>query len=953
MGLLDRLRGQPAWQHPDASVRAAAIQELPDEDQDQLSDLARQDADASVRRAAVKRLRAVEPLAEIARDDGDEHVRAEARAAVLRLARDGTDEPTVAAAVAALTDTRDLADIAKSATLESASRAALARITEVKALSAVARRSAHPAVRREALARIDAPEELASVALRSEDKDIGLSALERALEMRTDDREFLASLSVRAGNRVVARRARAILRGLGEPGEPEEIPTPETLREDRLRLCVEVEALARASDPAELRATLDDVRARWAALAEDEEAVAPDAGSDRFDAACQAAERQCAALEAAQAAEAEQAEQDQVLRSRADLSALVDTLDGADALERLKQAQQMWTELPPLGEDDPQATVITQQFTAAAEACRSRFERWQAAQVAGAEFERLLNEAGEAVELPDPREARARLATVEQAWTELARTGHPAQELDARFSSTRGRLRSRERAERERERQAHVARMTTLCDRLETLARSDRVTLREADGGVREARSTLHELGALPRRERDQIASRLRSVQSALAMRVRELRDLKDWQRWANLGVQEELCAEVEALKSLNDMPQLARRLRSLLDRWKQASVTPKKEQADALLRRFTTAYEEAHARCEKYFAKQATLQAANLTLKEALCARAEALTDSGDWVKTAQQFEKLQAEWKAVGPLPHHQTSQVWKRFRDACDRFYTRRKADLARRKAEWAKNLERKEDLCTRAEGLAESSDWEQAVAEVRRLQADWKTIGPVKRNRSEAVWKRFQSACERFFERYHQRDRLAHAAKVAEREEILGDLAALVGDGSEAPGNLLERVTLARTRWQQAPPLPFPEESRQARRFAAALEKVIDVHAPHLVGTDLDPSASARRMEKLCAKVEGLLPGDGFDDPEASPAEVLARRWREALAAKQLGVKVDEEAQWHAAADEVKQAQGAWLRLWPVPGEAGRRLTERFERACKRVLDRRPRARRTPSPAARVK
>ena len=966
MGLLDRFRAQHAWQHSEASVRAAAIQELPDEEQDLLWELALQDPDASVRRAGVRRLGGVERLATIARDDLDEHVRAEARSVVQRLARDGTDEATAAAAVAALTESRELADVAKHAVLESVGRAALARVTDVKALGAVARRSAHPALRHEALARVDAPDGLASVALRSEDKEVSLTALERVLQTRPDDRELLATLSVRARNRVVARRARSILRGLEGPGESR---TAELMREERSRLCTEAEALGQAVEPAQLRAALDALQARWATLIDSDEVEAPaDGAGERFDTACRLAWHRLAELEAARAVEMERATaRAQALQSYADLCALVDTLDGADALQRLEQAQQMWADLPAFAEDEddaePQAITAPRQFAAAVDACRARFAARQAAQGARTEFERLLVEAGAAVDLPDVREARTKLATVELAWNELANAGRPDAELRAQFAAVRERIRARDRAartEREHEQQRNAARIATLCDRLETMARSDRLTLREADLGLREARSTLGAIGTLPRHERDRLTARVRSVHAILASRVRELRELKDWQKWANVGVQEELCAEAEALESFNDLPQLARRLRGLLDRWKQVSVAQKREETDALWRRFTAAYDKAHARCEEYVAAQTALQVENLKLKEALCAQAEALTESTDWVRTAQQFERLQAEWKTIGPVSRDRTAQSWKRFRTASDRFYTRRKTDLAQRKADWAKNLERKDALCAQAEALVESSDWERVVAEIRKLQAEWRTVGAVKKNRSEAIWKRFRGACDQFFARYNQRDRLELEAKVAARETILSDLEALAPEGADAPerpDGLADRVIQARTRWHECASLPFPEEARQSRRFAAVLDRVIDVHASSLEGTELDPGVTQKKMEKLCAKVEALLPSDTLADAEAdanlSPAEILARRWRDVLAARQLGVTVDEEAKWRTAAAEVKPAQEAWHRLWPVPGEAGRLLAERFERACGRILDRRSRSRRTQPPAAQSK
>ena len=131
-----------------------------------------------------------------------------------------------------------------------------------------------------------------------------------------------------------------------------------------------------------------------------------------------------------------------------------------------------------------------------------------------------------------------------------------------------------------------------------------------------------------------------------------------------------------------------------------------------------------------------------NLARKLALCERAEALADSTDWVKTATEIQALQAEWKTIGPVTRGHEKSVWERFRAACDRFFTRRQEDLKRRKEEWSVNLARKEALCAQAEALADSTDWEAAAAQVKHLQAEWKTIGPVRKSKSDAIWQRFR-------------------------------------------------------------------------------------------------------------------------------------------------------------------------------------------------------------------
>src|SRR5690606_3132818 len=120
------------------------------------------------------------------------------------------------------------------------------------------------------------------------------------------------------------------------------------------------------------------------------------------------------------------------------------------------------------------------------------------------------------------------------------------------------------------------------------------------------------------------------------------------------------------------------------------------------------------------------------------------------------------------------------------------------------EWAENLVRKEALCARAEQLAESTEWDSAAAGIKQLQAEWKAIGPVRRDVSEVVWTRFRSAADRFFERYHNRHRIAAAEQLAECEALvvaLEGLAAL----EEAPGDLAVQVQTLRTTISNAPQL----------------------------------------------------------------------------------------------------------------------------------------------------
>jgi hypothetical protein len=287
---------------------------------------------------------------------------------------------------------------------------------------------------------------------------------------------------------------------------------------------------------------------------------------------------------------------------------------------------------------------------------------------------------------------------------------------------------------------------------------------------------------------------------------------------------------------------------------------------------------------------------------------------------------------------VPRGQEHAIWERFRAACDRFFTRRQADLAEQKKRWAANLESKVALCVRVEALAESTDWEATAAEIKRIQNEWKTIGPVKKSRSEALWQRFRAACDRFFARYSERHDVARAERVAAREAICAELETL--DPSQP--DLFPKVRALRARWSQEIAQRGVDRERAAAldlRFAAAFARLLETTPTAFAGTDLDPDANRKRMEALVRRMEELAGpvGPSSGDAALSPTTRAATLLREALAANTIGGRVDEDSRLRAAAEEARQAQANWARIGPVPDDVRRPLNDRFTRAIRRIME----------------
>jgi hypothetical protein len=738
---------------------------------------------------------------------------------------------------------------------------------------------------------------------------------------------------------------------LEEAAQPAaEAPEVRMSADDRRRaveLRQRAEGLETIADPADASAKLAEVRLAWAELQADVE-VEP-ALVRQFESACDGVREVIAERQREREAEEERARA--VARDQADRVAIVEEigqLSGADAVDRVAELRARWDALPPMPSE--YAVSLTRRYQDAFRAYEDRERRRVLAEAAAGRLETLAAELEQLTSSEQPAEemvARWRgLRRDAEMLREYASANPAAAERLERSIAILEEKEHQIQQQRVKQEQDNLRRLQQLCRQVDTLAGSEQPSLKAGDRALREIRNAIEQRTPLPsKKDRQEIMARLEEARAKLAPRVQELRDADDWQRWANLQVQEELCREMESLKARDNVDEAARKMRELQARWKQVAQAPR-AQGEALWRRFKAAQDEVFARCEAYFAAQGEERARNFARKQELCERVEALADSTDWVRTATEIQKLQSEWKTIGPVTRGHEKAIWERFRSACDRFFTRRQEDLKHRKEDWSANLARKEQLCERAEALADATDWDATAAALKHLQAEWKTIGPVRKSKSEAVWQRFRAACDRFFDRYKHRDQADLQARVAERDAIVRALEALASPGEQggAPEGLYTTVQGARSKWSHGPELPRAVQEELATRYHQALGRLVALWPSAFSGTDLDPEVTRKRMEKLVARIEELVPAQARAAANLSPAELLAQQWRERLASNTMGGgrTEGEDAKWRAAEQEVRSAQAQWMRLGPVPPEIAGPLNERFQRALRRFYDQRKRA-----------
>jgi len=847
------------------------------------------------------------------------------REAIAAIAREDEDARVRKAAVAKLMDPAALAAIARADKDDDVRAQATAMLRDI-ALESF--EEVGEAESLQAIDAIDDPKALAHVA-KTATRDASAS---RALD-RITDAHALGSIARHAAVESVRLRAFESLRATGDHDELLAVAMNSDFKDTALAALDHVtssEELERVATRGKNKSAAKRART---VLRESEEAAARAAAEATRQATLAAADAAAAAA-AASAAAASAAVAEVVTEPAAELASEPVAVS-AEAVEAPAPEPEVV--------EDPEARAAREAEEAAA-LQRERERRI----VRLAELSVEADAAAADENLPS---ARKRFNVVRREWSEIA----PGIDIDAdvlaRYTDSATRMTARDVEAREadtRARQEALTRMHTLLARVEPLAAKPDLTLKAADRALRDVKGTFGSMPALPtKQDFEDVTKRLKDVQAALTPKVQELREADDWKRFANVAIQEQLCARMEKLKTADDLDAAAREVRELQEQWRAAADVPR-AQADALWRRFKAAHDEVWARCEAHFSEQATQRSDNLAKKTALCEQAEALSESTDWVKTAEALKTLQGEWKTIGPVSRGKEKAIWERFRGACDRFFTRRHDDLTQRKSVWSDNLARKEALCEKAEALSTSTDWDNAATEIRAMQAEWKTIGPVKKTRSEAIWQRFRAACDTFFQRFAQRHDTARAERVAAREAICAEVEALAAapEGSEAPADLLATSRSLRSRWQSevAGRGVDPDQARVLdQRFALAFGTIINRWPAAFGGSDLDPESNRKKMEALVAKVEALaasLSGAGGKTPEpaVSPTTRLAAMLKEALAANTIGGKAEDDSKLRAAQEELRQAQSAFSRIGHVPDDARRALADRFQRAVRKVSDR---------------
>ncbi|MBN2481416.1 MAG: DUF349 domain-containing protein [Bacteroidales bacterium] len=312
---------------------------------------------------------------------------------------------------------------------------------------------------------------------------------------------------------------------------------------------------------------------------------------------------------------------------------------------------------------------------------------------------------------------------------------------------------------------------------------------------------------------------------------IRINQELRDLDLKKNLEAKIELCEKAEELLLDSNILHAFKNLQDLHEQWREVGPVPADMRVE-IWDRFKEATAKINKNHQEHFIQLKSEQKKNLEAKIALCEKAEEFSNMEirshkEWVDFSRELMNLQKVWKTIGFAPKKDNVKIYKRFREACDSFFNRKREYYNSIKEDQNNNLQLKTELCIQAETLSESTEWKKTMEELIELQQRWKEIGPVPHKHSDKIWKRFRAACDKFFERkalhYSEVDN-SFENNLIRKQELIREIEEF--KQSDNAEYCLKKLKEFQRRWAEIGFVPLREKDEIHEKYRHAINQKFD-------------------------------------------------------------------------------------------------------------------------------
>jgi len=315
-----------------------------------------------------------------------------------------------------------------------------------------------------------------------------------------------------------------------------------------------------------------------------------------------------------------------------------------------------------------------------------------------------------------------------------------------------------------------------------------------------------------------------------------------------NQEIKTRLCEAAEKLAEEEDVISAFHQLQKLHQEFREAGPVAK-EQREEIWARFKAASTTVNRRHQQHFEGIKEKEQRNLDEKIVICEIVEAMEYDKmqtfqDWHDKTEEVLALQAKWKTIGFAPQKMNTKIFERFRAACDEFFKRKTEHFKSLKVNMNENLEKKKQMCEKAEALKDSTDWKATAEALAKLQKEWKEIGPVAKKYSESVWKRFVSACDYFYEQKNKAESSHKAVELENLDKKKAIIAKLTEINNQEGEANADKVRALVKEWNAVGHVPFKEKDRIYKQYRTLVDALFN---------KLNMSASQKKLKNFKSSI----------------------------------------------------------------------------------------------------
>ena len=455
----------------------------------------------------------------------------------------------------------------------------------------------------------------------------------------------------------------------------------------------------------------------------------------------------------------------------------------------------------------------------------------------------LQEEAIERTELESLKQTfyKLRIAEVEAARKAFEEEGGNPEEFipekdpyEDRFKEIMSAIREKRNAikeEEEQERQANLERKLAIIERMKELSEAPE-DANKAYNEFKQLQAEWNEIKNIPAAKINESWKSYQLYSEKFYDLIKLNNEFREYDFKKNLEIKLRLCETAENLANEEDVISAFHQLQKLHQEFRETGPVAK-EQREEIWNRFKAASTIVNRRHQQHFEEIKEREQHNLDEKTVICEIVESMeydkmTSFQDWHDKTEEVLALQAKWKTIGFAPQKLNTKIFERFRAACDEFFKRKAEYFKNLKNGMSENLEKKRAMCEQAEALKDSTDWKATSEALNNLQKEWKQVGPVSKKYSEAIWKRFISACDYFFEQKAKAtssQRNVELENLEKKKAILEQLNEINKEEntSEESGDIIRKLM---KEWNTIGHIPFKDKDKLYKQYRKVVDELFD-------------------------------------------------------------------------------------------------------------------------------